>query len=146
VSFVVDASVAFMWFREEAESPLADAVLVAGPLVAPDLLLAEVGNACWKSVRRGEIEVADAAAIVRGLPAYLARLVGLGQLAERASAIAHEVGHPIYDCFYLALAERVDLPLVTADRRLVQRLARTSFEARVISLDRFETLAGGSPP
>jgi predicted nucleic acid-binding protein len=27
--------------------------------------------------------------------------------------------HPIYDCFYLALAEREHLPIVTADGRLL---------------------------
>jgi predicted nucleic acid-binding protein len=37
--------------------------------------------------------------------------------------------HPVYDCFYLALAEREDATLVTADRRLIGRLAGSRWEA-----------------
>ncbi len=36
---------------------------------------------------------------------------------ERALALATELGHPIYDCVYLALALHYDTHVVTADRR-----------------------------
>jgi predicted nucleic acid-binding protein len=47
---------------------------------------------------------------------------------DRALAIAIELRHPVYDCFYLALAERNTSPLVTADERLIHRCAGTPFE------------------
>jgi predicted nucleic acid-binding protein len=50
-------------------------------------------------------------------------------LAKRAFEIASELRHPVYDCFYLALAEREDAALVTADRRLIRRLAGSRWEA-----------------
>jgi predicted nucleic acid-binding protein len=34
-------------------------------------------------------------------------------------ALAIRLKHPIYDCFYLALAERKRCALVTADARLI---------------------------
>jgi predicted nucleic acid-binding protein len=40
----------------------------------------------------------------------------------RALTIARALGHPIYDCVYLALAEAENKPLVTADARFLARL------------------------
>jgi predicted nucleic acid-binding protein len=40
----------------------------------------------------------------------------------RATSMACELGRAAYDCFYLALAEKLQQPLVTADMRLVNAL------------------------
>lgn len=69
-----------------------------------------------------------------GAPRAFARLHELAPLAPRAGAIALAIDHPVYDCFYLALSEAQDVPLVTADRKLVTRLAGTSFAARTLHL------------
>ena len=50
-------------------------------------------------------------------------------LASRAFEIAAELRQPVYDCFYLALAESEDAMLVTADRRLIGRLAGSRWDA-----------------
>jgi predicted nucleic acid-binding protein len=44
-------------------------------------------------------------------------------LLWEAMAIALRRGCSVYDCLYLALADRIDGRLVTADRRLVNALA-----------------------
>jgi predicted nucleic acid-binding protein len=41
------------------------------------------------------------------------------ELRVRAFTLAFDLKHPIYDCFYLALAERERCPLITADSRLI---------------------------
>ncbi len=45
------------------------------------------------------------------------RIVSSSLLCERAFDIAFTLGHPVYDCLYLACAEASDAVLVTADRR-----------------------------
>ena len=59
------------------------------------------------------------------------RFVPLDDLREPALEMAIELRHPIYDCFYLALAQRQRCALVTADRRFL-RVAKlvTGVEAR----------------
>ncbi|MBX9826741.1 MAG: type II toxin-antitoxin system VapC family toxin [Xanthobacteraceae bacterium] len=52
------------------------------------------------------------------------RLVNLN---DRALAIGIELRHPVYDCFYLALAEQRHCQLATADERLIARCAGTPF-------------------
>jgi predicted nucleic acid-binding protein len=50
------------------------------------------------------------------------RLTPTIELAERATAVAIELRHPAYDCFYLALGERERTVLITADRTFLRKL------------------------
>jgi predicted nucleic acid-binding protein len=52
-------------------------------------------------------------------------------LRRRALTIAVRLRHSAYDCFYLALAEERDIPLITADARLIRRCQGTNFERLV---------------
>lgn len=87
----------------------------------PDLLFAEVGNILWKKQLRGEMD-ADATQIgVRWLLQVPLQVHDDAGLLADALALALQLQHPACDCFYLALARRVDAPLVTADRRFHAR-------------------------
>lgn len=119
---VADASVVVAGYLREAVSPQADALLAAGAVVAPELILGEFGNALWRAQRMGRITPAQAAAAMRRLPAQFERLFAMDELADAALALALRRDHPVYDCFYVALAAREGAPLVTADRRLAERL------------------------
>ena len=118
MSLIVDASVALKWVAEEDGSAPARAVYLSDECIAPSLILAEVGNALWKKLRLKIVTAEQASAAMATLPRHL-RLFDLPALATRALEIAIDLDHPIYDCFYLALAERERAPLVSADRRLV---------------------------
>lgn len=122
-AFVVDASVAAKWFLEEDGSETALSLVGRAELLAPELVVPEVANLLWKAVRLGKLELADARRSLAALPAYFDECVGSEGLAWRAFDLAITLGHPVYDCFYLALAQTRGLPLVTADARLSSRLA-----------------------
>jgi predicted nucleic acid-binding protein len=135
---VVDASVAWKWTFEEHLRDRALKLLESPQLLAaPELLLAEVMNIAWKNVRRGTYGQAQAAILLDALPIWIGRLEPLGSLVRQASEIAFRLDHPIYDCFYLALAEREAVPLVTADKRLLGRVAGTPWARSVVDLAGF---------
>lgn len=117
--YVVDASVVVKWLVREAYSEEAAALLDSGStFVAPALVFAEAANALWVMRRRGDIaadDMADAVETLRAMP--VAVPVAMPQLAAAASRLAVDLDHPIYDCFYLALAVQTQYPVVTADRR-----------------------------
>ncbi|MGD9512257.1 MAG: VapC toxin family PIN domain ribonuclease, partial [Geminicoccaceae bacterium] len=55
-------------------------------------------------------------------------------LAAAAARIARILDHPVYGCFYLALAEREAAPVVTADDRLAGRVVGTAWADLVLLL------------
>jgi predicted nucleic acid-binding protein len=121
MAMVVDASVAFKWFVPEPDSDRALALFeTTEPLYAPDLVLTEVSNAMWARLRKlGGAHGPAVKAAASALPRMLTLLVPVVELLPRAIELAFDLQHPIYDCIYLALAEREKAALITADRRLI---------------------------
>jgi len=103
-------------------------------MVAPGLLLAEVGNVLWQRLRKGLIPASQAEEIARHLPGVFAALVETSELFTEAVRIARDIDHPIYDCFYLAVAKRWDAPLVTADNALLAKVIGTEWATQVMPL------------
>lgn len=134
---VVDASVAVKWVTREHDTALAKSLVGSDLLAAPEIVLAETANTIWKKGRLGLITPAQAARAVDDLPGFFGALFQVEPLLQRAYAIAQALSHPIYDCFYLALAEREAAPLVTADKRLLGRLAGTGWAGNARDLASF---------
>jgi predicted nucleic acid-binding protein len=135
MALIVDASVAIKWFIDEPGSDVARRLWRDEPdLLAPDLIVAEVCNAAWRKVRLGQSNSAQAKAIAARLHRGVLQLRSSAPLASRAIELAFALDHPVYDCFYLALAEAEQIGLVTADRRLESRLRATPWGAAVRTL------------
>jgi predicted nucleic acid-binding protein len=123
MSLIVDSSVATKWVVDEPGSNRARALFLSDECWAPNLIIAEVGNALWKKRRMNLVTAEQAMAALEALPPRLV-LFDMPDLAPRAVQIAVHLDHPIYDCFYLALAERERAPLVCADGRLREKAKR----------------------
>lgn len=121
---VVDASVAVLWTLEQRGSDRAAALHGENGLIAPSLIVAEIGNAVWKAVRRGDLPREHAATAAEIALGPLHELKPAEELRARALELAIELNHPIYDCFYLALAEREGAPLISVDTRLIAAAKR----------------------
>jgi len=135
MTVVVDASVALHWLFEQDGSDRAQAILGAEhPLIAPDLVLFEITNAAWRLAAANSVPLDAAAAAVALAPKQFDELVPAAALTDRALAIAVELRHPPYDCFYIALAEKRGCRLITADLRFLRRCIATRFAPLVTAL------------
>lgn len=116
---VVDASIAVLWFANEPDR-WGGAQLLEGEstLLSIDLMVAEASNEWWKKLRRREMDLADVEQAVTNLLALEIELTPSAVLIRPAVRLAAELGHPVYDCLYLALAARRAAPLATGDDRL----------------------------
>lgn len=136
MTLVVDASVAVKWFVEEVDSAQARELLNGDErIIAPELIVPEVCNAAWKLLRAGRIPADQAARVAQNIAGAFDSLWQMPPLAPRAVALASLLDHPVYDCFYLSLAEAQGATLVTEDRRLLEVLRGTSFSELATSLN-----------
>ena len=137
--FVVDASIAIKWVIQEEGTPAALRLRQAGRLIAPDLLVAECANILWKKVQRGELSKDEALLAARLLEGADIELLPTRSLLGAAARMAIELDHPAYDCLYLALAAAQDCRFVTADARLLRKLAQgPDLRDRALSLSEAE--------
>lgn len=128
MTYVLDANVALKWVLPEVDSDRALRLrtsVQAGlhDLLAPDAFSIEVAHALSRAERKGVIAVGDADAHLLNILSTPPQLHPSLSLLRRALAIssAHRVG--VYDCLYVALAERENCQLVTADDKLLKNLA-----------------------
>ena len=134
MTLVVDASVAVKWVLPEADSERAIAVrAMDDDLIAPSLVYAEIGSAIWRASLRIGVPAGEARENLRIAAGHYRRIISLEDLADLAIALAIRLQHPIYDCFYVALAERERCALITADARLIAAaIAIKSIELRAL--------------
>ncbi len=118
---VIDASVAIKWVVEERGTAEALAMR-RHRLLSPDLLIPECANILWKKTRRQEMGRDEALLAARLLQQANVELIPMRGLLEPATRLAIHLGHPAYDCIYLALAQASRCSFVTADRRFCAKV------------------------
>lgn len=134
---VVDASVVVKWLVPEDGSAEALALRDRHSFAAPDLLFAEVANILWKKVSRGQASGDEALEALSALGHLAIEAYSSRDLFEDACRLSLKLDHPAYDCFYLITAARLDTVLVSADERLMRKLAAVhslEWSAAVVSL------------
>ena len=125
--WVMDASVGIKLFVPETHSEQAQALfdpsdLIPPDVVVPDLFYVECANILWKYVRRFGYPVLEAGKNITALKKLALRTVPSSTHMERALELALKWDVTAYDACYLALAEQMKVPLVTADQKLFNRL------------------------
>jgi predicted nucleic acid-binding protein len=132
--FVLDSCVAIKWVLPEADSQKAlslrdDYQNGTHELIAPDIFKVEVAHALTRAERRTILQVGEA--VKRMLLVVQARphLHSFDPLLPRALEISSQERIGVYDCLYVALGEREQCMVVSADQRLVN-----AFPSNVIPL------------
>ncbi len=130
MKYVIDCSTALKWVVAETDSPKAirlrnDFRNGVHQLLAPDLFPTEVGNALLIIERRKRIARGDGALFFADVLTTRPIFHDAIPLLPRAYAIAHRHQASVYDCLYVALAEREQCEFVTADGRLMNNLQAT---------------------
>ena len=134
-TLTIDASALVKLIVREPDSAAYQALVPEGVrLSAPAHVLAETGEVISRKMRAGHVDEEQMVLIVGQLETEV-ELISLTGLLDPAIRIALEVGASVYDCLYVAAADRLKSQLLTADRRLVERLSGTRHAQLLISLD-----------
>jgi predicted nucleic acid-binding protein len=94
-------------------------------LIAPDIFPTEICNVLMILERSGKIKPGQADLFFRQFLSQVPPLFAAIPLLPRALEIAKQFQQTVYDCLYVALAEREGYDLVTADDKLVKAVAPT---------------------
>ena len=127
MKLVLDASIAVKWFLNESD--FAAALKLQDEfhqgthlLLAPDILPVEVTHALTRAERRGILDPGETSGLLPDLLLNGPELHPYLDLLPRAVEISSTVRIGVYDCLYVALAEREGCDLVTADEKLITNL------------------------
>jgi predicted nucleic acid-binding protein len=127
MKYVLDSNIALKWVLPEPDSPKArqlrdDFQKAVHELVSPTVLEVEIAHALTRAERQGKIAVGQAGILWADIMSTPPRLERSGPLVPRAIAISSAMRVGVYDCLYVALAEREACEVLTADTRLVNTL------------------------
>jgi predicted nucleic acid-binding protein len=130
MTLIVDASVAVKWFVNEDRATAARQVLGAGGIAAPEFILLELYHSLWNLARRGQFLTRDIEPSTHRAKQAFDVLVRQEDLFQQACTFAQAYSHPIYDCLYIAHAQRDVARLITADEKqfAIARKAKISVE------------------
>jgi predicted nucleic acid-binding protein len=128
--YVLDSCVAIKWALPEPETPRAVRLMNdyrqgLHELLSPDILPVEVAHAIARAERRGVIPPSLGSRRLRNVLRYAPALHPYLPLLPKAFAIASAARIGVYDCLYVALAEREGCELLTTDDRLIRSLQPT---------------------
>jgi len=125
--YLIDSSVAFKWVVPEVHTDKAlrlrddfrNAIL---DLLAADVFPVEVAHGLTRAERQARIAVPQAGLLLTDVLNTLPTLHPSLPLPLRACEISSQMRVGIYDCLYVALAERESCEFITADDKLVRNL------------------------
>lgn len=127
MKLVLDSSVGFKWHIREDGSDQAlrirdDFLKGTVELLAPDVFPVEIAHSLTRAERQGRITPAEGAIRMQDALALLPYLFGYLTLLPRAYELSSQTRQGVYDCLYVALAEREGCELITADSKLIANL------------------------
>jgi predicted nucleic acid-binding protein len=124
---ILDASVGLKWVLAETDSDKAQRLRddfrnSIRELRAPDIFAVECAHALTKGERKGT--VVDAMSLYNDVMLDAPQIFPSIPLMSRAISIARKARIAVYDCVYVALAEREGCDLITADKRVINALKK----------------------
>lgn len=127
MKYVLDSSVALKWVLPEIDSGKAkrlrdDYENQTHALITPEVFPVEISHSLVRAERRQIIPFGQAAALLVDVMNSAPALFSYLPLLSRATDMASQMRCGVYDCIYVALAEREGCELVTADAKLAKNL------------------------
>lgn len=135
--YIVDASIVVQLFitsRYTAETKqLFEGIDRGDQLIVPEFCLLECTNVLWKNVRFHNVTYREAEKLIRALIELDILTTPIIDLLPRALEIGLKYQLAVYDSVYIALAEKLDYPLITDDGKQANAAASEGITLKPIT-------------
>lgn len=123
---VVDTNVLAYLYISGDHSALAEQIYLIDPdWVAPILWQSELRNVLATYMRQSLLDLQSATAIMTEAEALMTSR-SHNVSSEQVLRLAKQSSCSAYDCEFVALASQLDVPLITSDKKLLDRFATTA--------------------
>lgn len=121
MKIVLDVSAAFALIIGSSDHEKLFSILEsASEVLAPDLFYAESANTAWKFHQIEKASVQEVQSLYNRAIILVDRFTSLESISDESLSLACEIGHPVYDCYYLTLAKNERALILTVDKRLLK--------------------------
>jgi predicted nucleic acid-binding protein len=133
---VIDASIIIQYFVTQPLTAQATTLIrrlhdePSFHVRAPDFIYAECASAFWKYVRFTTYDRRVAWANMADILLFPIITTSAHVLADRALGLGLDYEISAYDACYVALADIIGCPLITADQRLIRQMAGSDMEVQ----------------
>jgi predicted nucleic acid-binding protein len=136
LNLVIDASVLTKFYIPEILSDKAEELLARVEqgdmmLLAPDLIYPEAGNILWKKQRMKELTRPEVEEITDAIVSLPLKIEASKPFLSLAMDIAIAYRITVYDAIYISMAGVHEIKMMTADRKLVDAVAKTDLKEYV---------------
>ncbi len=136
MNLVIDASVLIKFYVPEILSDKAEELLTKVEqgdvmLLAPDLIYPEVGNILWKKQQMKELTRSEVEEITDAIVSLPLKIEASKLLLPLAIDIGIAYKITVYDAIYISMARVYEIKMMTADRKLVDVMAKTNLRGYV---------------
>jgi predicted nucleic acid-binding protein len=125
-AIIVDTSALMRTVQTRPDTKKFRQIIEESDCYAPRLILSELANALWKTVRFASLDSEEAVQLLF----YMESIPILADdeiLIEDALDIAIQSEHPVYDCLFIALSREMNAPILTADIKLRRKFPSDTF-------------------
>ena len=126
------------FFRKKTLTKQATAVLRSGQkLIAPEIIRIEVAASFTRLFRMGDIDIVTVQDNLekwqRALTKQAVSLEPTIEHFDAAAALSIDMQHQLQDCLYVAIASRLNIPLITTDTKLLKKRDKVTCEIQPLT-------------
>ncbi|MEW6569980.1 MAG: type II toxin-antitoxin system VapC family toxin [Nitrospirota bacterium] len=139
VSLVIDANVVTKLYIPEVLADRAEKLFIRvekgeTSFVVPDLIYAEIGNVLWKKHRLKELTTTEIQEILNQVLTIPFIVIAAKSLFELSIDLSVAYDMTVYDALYVSAATIYKTKLVTADKKIVEKLNNTALRKNIVWL------------
>lgn len=120
MKIVIDANAAACYtLKSHHSKKIRENIISADYIFSPDLFISEISNVYWQHYNFQKMPIQICEESLEDSISLVNEFLNSFDMYKEAFSLAKITSHPVYDCLYLVSSRRLDIPLLTLDKKLI---------------------------